>query len=42
MVAGKIAPFYGAEYRAEVLFVRDPERIKALGREARGFKEAVW
>ena len=42
MMAKKAALFCDAEHRAEILSVRDPKRIKALGREVRGFEEAVW
>lgn len=42
MMAEKAALFCDAEHRAEILSVRDPKRIKALGREVRGFEEAIW
>lgn len=42
MMAEKAALFGDAETRAQVLRATDPGAAKALGRQVRGFDEAIW
>jgi ribA/ribD-fused uncharacterized protein len=42
MMAGKARLFGDEETRAKILAVPDPGKVKALGRQVRGFDEAPW